>query len=143
LTAEDAAAARRLLLQLLRNDVRADDTPAALHELACRIGEVRKDRRHFFSDDLFADPAWDMILSLYCAEGRGERVSVTALGHSVGLAQTTAVRWINALTKAGLIERCQDDHDRRRHFVRLTDPARHKITEWLERAAARLGPLPR
>lgn len=138
LTEEEAGLARRLLLRLLKEDLSAGSV-STLYEIAGRIWESRQERRHFFPTDLFADPAWDMVLALYCAEGRGERLSVTTLGQSVGLAQTTALRWIGMLSEAGLVERLPDDHDRRRNFVKLTSQASDKVTSWLLRAGARLG----
>jgi DNA-binding MarR family transcriptional regulator len=138
LTAEEADLARHLLLRLLKGDLNSGST-STLHEIAGRIWEARQERRNFFPTDLFADPAWDMVLALYCAEGRGERMSVTALGYSVGLAQTTALRWIGMLTDAGLVERLPDDHDRRRYFMKLTAAASEKISSWLISVGSRLG----
>lgn len=138
LTEGEASAARRLLLRLLEGDL-ISGSSSTLHEIAGRIWEARQERRDFFPTDLFADPAWDIVLALYCAEGRGERLSVTALGHAVGLAQTTALRWIGQLTDAGLIERLQDEHDRRRNFVQLTGQASENIASWLIRVGSRLG----
>ena len=97
LTDEEAAAARTLLSQLIEGAAGALPVEAKLPDLACRIHSSRHERRRFFPDELFADPAWDMILALYCAESRGERLSVTSLGYSVGLAQATAARWISQL----------------------------------------------
>lgn len=138
LTEEEAGLARRLLLRLLKDDLNSGST-STLQEIAGRVWESRQERRNFFPTDLFADPAWDIVLALYCTEGRGERLSATALGHLVGLAPTTALRWIGLLTGAGLIERLPDQHDRRRNFVRLTGEAREKITSWLVSVGARLG----
>lgn len=138
LTEEEANLTRRLLLRLLESDLNSGSA-STLHEIAGRIWESRQERRNFFPSDLFNDPAWDTVLVLYCAEGRGERLSVTALGHSIGLAQTTALRWIGLLTDAGLVERLPDEHDRRRNFVTLTGQARDKITSWLIRVGSRLG----
>jgi DNA-binding MarR family transcriptional regulator len=36
---------------------------------------------------------------------------------------TTALRWIGQLTEAGLLQRVEDDTDRRRAFITLTDRA--------------------
>jgi len=142
LTEEEAALAERLLSRLV--DVRAGRDPASfdLFELAGGIEDARRERRHFFPDDLFADPAWDIILSLYCAEGRGERISITGLAHTIELAHTTAVRWIGWLTEAGLVQRERDVNDRRRHFLKLTDKTRHRLTQWLTRVAALMAPAP-
>jgi DNA-binding MarR family transcriptional regulator len=133
LTDEELAAARALLEQLIGEDV---SSAARLPRLACGIHNIRRERRRFFPDQVFADPAWDMILALYCAEDRGERLSVTSLGYSVGLPQATAARWIGSLRRAGLIEQQQDERDGRRKFLRLSSLAQENVTSWLERAKA-------
>jgi DNA-binding MarR family transcriptional regulator len=142
LTEEEAAVAKRLLLHLINGVAVSQEGPAVeLGELARGILEARNERRHFFPDGLLGDPAWDMILSLYCAEGRDSKFSVTDLGNSVGLPQTTALRWINELEEAGLLDRRQDDRDRRRSFICLSDSARDKVTQWLTRLVSRLGAI--
>src|SRR4029453_9440574 len=98
--------ARTLLAQLVGEDTSVP-VVAKLPQLACGIHNCRRERRRYFPDQLFADPAWDMILALYCAESQGERLSVTSLGYSVGLPQATAARWIASLRRAGLIEHQQ------------------------------------
>ena len=140
LTDEEAAAARALLSQLTDDGEGALPLEAALPDLACRIHNSRHERRRFFPDELFADPAWDMILALYCAESRGERLSVTSLGYSVGLPQATAARWIASLRKSGLIDQQQDERDGRRKFLRLSPAAEDKVTAWLERVRSLLQP---
>lgn len=40
-----------------------------------------------------------------------------------GVPPTTALRWIGQLTKAGLFARIEDDSDRPRAFIALTDRA--------------------
>jgi len=41
--------------------------------------KARRLREEMFGSELFADPAWDIVLDLYTAEARGERVQVTSL----------------------------------------------------------------
>jgi DNA-binding MarR family transcriptional regulator len=120
-----------LLAQLIGEDPILPAT--RLPQLACGIHNCRRERRRYFPDQLFADPAWDMILALYCAEGRGEQLSVTSLGYSVGLPQATAARWIGSLRRAGLIEQQPDERDGRRKFLRLSSLAQDNVTAWLER----------
>ncbi|MCW1431426.1 winged helix DNA-binding protein [Novosphingobium sp. JCM 18896] len=88
-----------------------------------RILRQRQLRARFFDGDLFADPAWDMLLDLTAARAEHKRVSVTSLCIASGVPPTTALRWIGQLTEAGLIERVEDDTDRRRAFLVLTDRA--------------------
>lgn len=88
-----------------------------------RILRQRQLRARFFDGDLFADPAWDMLLDLTAARAEHKRVSVTSLCIASCVPPTTALRWIGQLTEAGLIERVEDDTDRRRAFLVLTDRA--------------------
>ncbi|MDP9056588.1 MAG: winged helix DNA-binding protein [Pseudomonadota bacterium] len=91
--------------------------------LVRRIIRQRQQRGRFFEGDLFADPAWDMLLDLTAARAEHSRVSVTSLCIASGVPPTTALRWIGQLTEAGLLQRHEDETDRRRAFITLTDKA--------------------
>ncbi len=88
-----------------------------------RILRQRQQRGRFFDAELFADPAWDMLLDLTAAKVEHKRVSVTSLCIAAGVPPTTALRWIGQLTHAGLFERVEDQSDRRRAFIALTEKA--------------------
>lgn len=62
-----------------------------------------------------------MLLDLTAARAEHKRVSVTSLCIASGIPSTTALRWIGILINAGLCERLEDDQDRRRVFIGLTD----------------------
>ena len=83
----------------------------------------RQLRARFFDGDLFADPAWDMLLDLAAARAEHKRVSVTSLCIASGVPPTTALRWIALMTEAGQLERVEDEADRRRAFIALTGRA--------------------
>ncbi len=91
--------------------------------LVRRIIRQRQLRAKFFESELFADPAWDMLLDLTAARVEHTRVSVTSLCIASGVPPTTALRWITQMTEAGLLERVEDEADRRRAFIALTDAA--------------------
>ena len=103
--------------------------------LVRQIIRQRQLRAQFFDGDLFADPAWDMLLDLAAARAKHKRVSVTSLCIASGVPPTTALRWIALLTEAGLLERVEDERDRRRAFIALTDRA----AEAMARYFAELG----
>ncbi len=90
----------------------------------------RQERSRYFDGDLFADPAWDMLLDLAAARAEHRRVSVTSLSIASGVPPTTALRWIGLLIDAGLFERIEDDTDRRRAFVVLTDQGADAIAQY-------------
>jgi hypothetical protein len=91
--------------------------------LVRRIIRQRQLRARFFDGDLFADPAWDMLLDLTAARAEHTRVSVTSLCIASGVPPTTALRWISQMVESGLFQRVEDEIDRRRAFVTLTDRA--------------------
>ncbi|MDX3908379.1 MAG: winged helix DNA-binding protein [Sphingobium sp.] len=91
---------------------------------------ARRLRDQFFGGDLFADPAWDMILDLMAARLSGERVSVSSLCIAAAVPPTTALRWIRHLTQAGIFERRPDTQDGRRVFIALSDKAAIAVHRW-------------
>ena len=78
-------------------------TPEA--QLAAEILESRRRRERVFGANLFADPAWDMLLELFVQEERGNAVHVSSLCMASAVPTTTALRWIGTLTEAKLLER--------------------------------------
>ncbi|RIV83165.1 MarR family transcriptional regulator [Aurantiacibacter zhengii] len=103
--------------------------------LVRKIITARRLRARFMNAELFADPAWDMLLDLTAARVEHARVSVTSLCIASGVPPTTALRWIGQMTEAGLFERVEDDCDRRRAFIRLSD----KAADGMARYFAELG----
>lgn len=83
----------------------------------------RQLRARFFDAELFADPAWDILLDLTAARAEHARVSVTSLCIASGVPPTTALRWIGQMTQAGLLIRLEDETDKRRAFIALSDGA--------------------
>ena len=80
----------------------------------------RRLRARFFDEELFADPAWDMLLDLLQAEIAQHRVPVSSLCIAAAVPATTALRWIKTMTDVGLFKRRADPHDGRRIFVELS-----------------------
>lgn len=106
-----------------------------------RIIRQRQLRARFFDSELFADPAWDMLLELTAARAENARISVTSLCIASGVPPTTALRWIDQMTKAGLFERRGDAMDRRRSYITMTDKAANAMARFfaeLDTSAARL-----
>jgi DNA-binding MarR family transcriptional regulator len=95
-----------------------------------KIIRQRQLRSRYFDDDLFADPAWDMLLDLAAAREEHIRVSVTSLCIASGVPPTTALRWITQMIDAGLLHRTEDTRDKRRAFISLTDHACEAIAKY-------------
>jgi hypothetical protein len=81
---------------------------------------ARRLRAQFFAEELFADPAWDMLLDLFAADLERRQVSVSSLCIAAAVPPTTALRWIGTLHDAGLFERQADPSDRRRAYIGLS-----------------------
>jgi len=84
---------------------------------------ARRLRSHYFREELFADPAWDMLLDLLQAEIAQLRVPVSSLCIAAAVPATTALRWLKTMVSQGLFVRRSDPHDGRRVFVELAPEA--------------------
>jgi hypothetical protein len=84
---------------------------------------ARRLRGQYFATELFADPAWDMLLDLFAASLERQRVSVSSLCIAAAVPPTTALRWIGTMHEAGLFGRQADPGDRRRAYIVLSEKA--------------------
>ncbi|HEU5482581.1 MAG TPA: hypothetical protein VFU80_05770 [Sphingomicrobium sp.] len=96
------------------------DVPEVPVETIRTIIRARRLRARFFPEDLFADPAWDMLLDLLQAEIAQLRVPVSSLCIAAAVPATTALRWLKSMTDKGIFVRRADPHDGRRVFVELS-----------------------
>src|SRR5919204_3955444 len=69
------------------------------------------------------------ILTLAFAD---EELSVSELAQRIGLSLATTSQLVGELSRAGLVERAEDERDRRRTLVRLPDAYRPHIQAMLE-----------
>lgn len=89
--------------------------------LARRHYADRRSRDAIFgTNELFAEPAWDMLLDLFIAAKERRQISVTSACVGAAVPSTTALRWIAVLEQHGLVRRHADSRDARRIFVELT-----------------------
>lgn len=102
---------------------------------------ARRLRDQHFASELFADPAWDMLLDLYAARLEGRRVSVSSLCIAAAVPPTTALRWIGTMHDADLFGREADPTDKRRAHITLTDRAAAAMRGYFG-AAGRAGLVP-
>lgn len=110
-------------------------------KLVRRIIRQRALRMRYIDSDLFADPAWDMMLDLTAAQVERQKVSVSSLCIAASVPPTTALRWIGLMVDAGHLIRVNDRSDRRRAFIALSE----KSVKSMSRYFAELGlnsPLP-
>lgn len=100
--------------------------------LVRQIIRQRQLRARYLPGELFADPAWDMLLDLTAATAERTRISVTSLCLASGVPPTTALRWISLMEEAGLVHRECDETDRRRAFIVLNESSIASIARYFQ-----------
>lgn len=95
------------------------DVPEVSAETVRTVIRARRLRARYFDEEMFADPAWDMLLDLLQAEIAQLRVPVSSLCIAAAVPATTALRWLKTMTQQGIFVRRADPHDGRRVFVEL------------------------
>jgi hypothetical protein len=106
--------------------VRAEDVRTILR--------LRRQRDRLFGGELFADPAWDMMLDLLAARIERLKVAVSSLCIAAAVPPTTALRWIRTLTELGIFVRVADPTDGRRVFIELSDAAAATVLAFIGEA---------
>jgi DNA-binding MarR family transcriptional regulator len=107
----------------------------AYHDRARRLIALRSQRNAVLGKDLFGDPAWDILLDIYDAEGRREELVISSISLLTGIPQSTTTRWLAILQDRGLILRIGDDLDGRRTKVTLSPAGRQRLEKVLGRDA--------
>jgi DNA-binding MarR family transcriptional regulator len=95
---------------------------ARLHYLRRRSRE-----KLFKSQQLFGEPAWDMLVDLFIAAEQQKNISISSLCVAAAVPQTTALRWIAILESQGLVKRTADKSDARRVHIALTSTAYRQV----------------
>jgi DNA-binding MarR family transcriptional regulator len=91
---------------------------------------ARRHRERIIGRELFADPAWDMLLDLYASALEERPVSISSLCLASAVPATTALRQIDSLLAAGLVRRRPDPADRRRRFIRLDELGWRRLNDY-------------
>lgn len=91
-----------------------------LIRVAKKIKAGRSARSKFLAPELFGEPAWDILLTLYIAEGEQYRMLTSKVCKEGGVPDTTALRWIDYLTALELVEKVRNPTDARSNYVTLT-----------------------
>ena len=92
----------------------------------------RADRSAFLPAQLFADPAWDMLIELTITRLEQRVVTVKVLQAAAMVPCSTGLRWLRLLEQHGLIWREDDRLDHRCVNVSLTDHGWRAMSGWLD-----------
>jgi hypothetical protein len=122
---------RGVRLDFLAEPMASAATPSIEASEVRAILRLRRMRDSYFSSELFADPAWDMLLDLTAAQLEGEKVAVSSLCIAAAVPATTALRWIKTMCDAKLFERHADPLDGRRIFIGLSPGASKAMLTYL------------
>lgn len=100
---------------------------------AASLYAQRRARDRAFGEiaSFFNEPAWDILLDLFVAEGEGKQVSVSSACIAACVPPTTGLRWIRYLTEAGFVEERVDTGDRRRRLLRLAPGSTRMMRAYL------------
>ena len=103
----------------------------------------RKQRDRYFDPMLFSNPAWDILLSLYIADGEGRPIGVIETCTAVPVPQGVALRWLGYLKQEEMVVETPDPARPRQTIIRLTDQTRMAVSAYLgSLVSIGLGPDP-
>jgi hypothetical protein len=90
--------------------------------------EIAKRRARFVAAaNLFADPAWFILLDLFVRQHSGLDTGVSSACQASFSPVTTALRHITILTERNIIVRRFDPRDQRRVYLELTEETKQEI----------------
>jgi DNA-binding MarR family transcriptional regulator len=97
-----------------------------------RIILARRIRASLFAADLFSDPAWDLLLVLFLARLRQQKMTLWQLARETGVSESTAARWLDALGRTDLVRRRSGQSGSRAMLVELSPRGTGAMQQWLE-----------
>jgi DNA-binding MarR family transcriptional regulator len=93
---------------------------------------IRRARAAHFPPEWFSDPAWDILLFLFISHLQEVKVTVGDVGHGTGNRPTTAIRWLDIIESAGLLDRRRSTRDSRRVYVFLNERGVNLMRKYFE-----------
>ena len=110
-------------------NINPNSLPPSRYLSAVRFSQVqtakkeRARRAVYLPSELFAEPAWDILLELYAFELVARMVNESELGERINVPATTTSRWLKVLDAQDLIARSVDPNDASQVRVVLTQRA--------------------
>jgi DNA-binding MarR family transcriptional regulator len=109
-----------------------DSGPPDHLDIVRKYLRARRGRTQLLPAELFAEPAWDILLALYVSHIEGRCVSVASACDATAVPPATALRWLDRLVVLGLVQRAGNPDNRRQSFVDLSPTALEAIERWVE-----------
>lgn len=129
LNRETQEAVRRVAEQLHIPSVpRSGPEASSKYRLVCQAYEARRERAEIFDADLFADPAWDILLAMYREHLAHRPMTLSDALTAADVPHTTAMRWLAVLTNRGMVARGSSSD-----VMELTAEALEKLEAYMER----------
>ena len=107
-------------------DSRGSDGRILRHAMATQRRRILR-RQLLGADELFGEPAWDMLLDLFVHECQGKQLAMSSLCIAAGIPESSAMRLAQRLCDAGLLVRLPDPADGRRSFMKITPDMAHRL----------------
>ncbi len=96
-----------------------------------RYVDARRMRSTLFGHDLFADPAWDILLLLYQVELDGGGLTLEQISETLRLSLSVVVGQVGVMERRGLLdEHRTSPSSRRRRAIRLSPLAVDAMASW-------------
>lgn len=92
---------------------------------------ARRQRDRLLGANLFAEPAWDILLDLFVAGYEGRKVSVSSACVASAVPTSTALRHIAHLVELGLLVRTPHPVDARSSFLDLSEEGTSQMIDYL------------
>ncbi|MBV2150926.1 ArsR family transcriptional regulator [Sphingobium sp. AS12] len=100
-----------------------------------RYIEARRARATLLGQNLFSDPAWDMLLLLYQAGLEGRALTLEQLSEKSRLSMSVIVGQVGVLERRGLLDEHQTSpNSRRRRAICLSPLAVDAMSSWFSLA---------
>jgi len=116
-------------------DERAPPKPDMAFENARATMRRRILRRQLIgAEELFGEPAWEMLIDLFVHECQGKPLSTSDLCVTSTIPMSSALRLVQKLCDAELVDRTPDLMDARRSFVRLQPATSHRLRAYFSDA---------
>lgn len=100
-------------------------------DFARHILAGRRQRDRYFDPILFGNPAWDILLDLFVADGEGRPVTLLDRCHASNVPQGVALRWLGYLKQEEMVLEGHDPARPHDMTIRLSDQTKRAIRCYL------------